>query len=169
MGVHLSKFSGEKKKHGCIFQACRFGESKTWKSKYVCLKFHNLYHLLAYFLPKKCQKNSANVKRDKSPKKTCPTPNFFQPAEPRSSMAMDSSKQHQILRFLWRKKKRLEMKAKKKPFKNQENIEKYEQKLPRSAIWHKQTVPYWRSLESRAMRRHEFFMVIVEFKLRKWS
>ena len=39
------------------------------------------------------------------------------------------------------KKKRLEMKAKKKPFKNQENMKKYEQKLPQSAIWHKQTVP----------------------------
>jgi len=82
---------------------------------------------------------------------------------------MDSSKQHQILRCLWRQKKRLEMKAKKKPFKSQENIEKYEQKLPLSEIWHKQTVPYWRSRESREMRRHEFFTVIVEFKFRKWS
>ena len=53
MGVHLSKFTGDKKYHGCIFQACRLGESKAWKSNYVMyIEFSKKYHLLAFFLPK---------------------------------------------------------------------------------------------------------------------
>ena len=50
------KIHWRQKNDGCIFQACRLGESKTWKSNYVYKINKNLYQLWRIFCQKTLRK-----------------------------------------------------------------------------------------------------------------